>query len=118
MLVSLLNQQTVNECFCVDKPSNTTYKLWSLAATLQHLDVHDFFLLFFHHAARTLSRLPHGLSNQAYLSLHTSEATSTKIFRACSSPTPTQTKPQPTPAKHTMPRVSPDNVVNHSSRVH
>ena len=41
---------------------------------------------------------PPGPSNQAYLSLHTLEATQAKTFRACSSPAPTQIKPHPTPA--------------------
>jgi hypothetical protein len=41
---------------------------------------------------------PLGPSSQAYLSLHSSEATQAKTFLADSSPAPTQIKPQPTPA--------------------
>jgi hypothetical protein len=41
---------------------------------------------------------PPGPSSQAYLSLHSSEATHAKTFRARSSPAPTQIKPQPAPA--------------------
>jgi hypothetical protein len=40
---------------------------------------------------------PPGPSSRAYLSLHSSEATQAKTFRAYSSPTPTQIKQQPTP---------------------
>jgi hypothetical protein len=41
---------------------------------MHRLHVHDFVFLFLHHAARTWSRRPPGPSNQAYLSLHSSEA--------------------------------------------
>ena len=47
---------------------------------------------------RTRSCRPPGPSNQAYLSLHYSEATLAKTFRACSSPATTQTKPHRPPA--------------------
>jgi hypothetical protein len=42
---------------------------------------------------------PPGPSSQAYLSFHSSEATQAKTFHGRSSPTPTQIKPQPAPAK-------------------
>ena len=42
------------------------------------------------HVNRTRSVWSPGPSNQAYLSLHTSEATMAKTFRACSSPAPMQ----------------------------
>jgi hypothetical protein len=41
---------------------------------------------------------PLGPSSQAYLSLHSSEATQAKTFCVHSSPAPTQIKPQPAPA--------------------
>jgi hypothetical protein len=41
---------------------------------------------------------PPGPSSQAYLSLHSSEATQGKTFRARSSPAPTEIKPQHAPA--------------------
>jgi hypothetical protein len=41
---------------------------------------------------------PPGPSSRAYLSLHSSEATQAKTFRARSSPAPIQIKPQPAPA--------------------
>jgi hypothetical protein len=47
--------------------------------------------------ALDLVRQP-GLSSRAYLSLHSSEDTQAKTFRARSSPTPTQIKSQPAPA--------------------
>jgi hypothetical protein len=40
---------------------------------------------------------PPGPSSRAYMSLHSSEATQAKTFRARSSPAPTQIKPQPAP---------------------
>ena len=75
-------------------PSNPARRLWLLATTLRRLwfcgkpinpdERHrsasalprTLPYLFLHHVARTWSRRPPGPSNQAYLSLHSSEATS------------------------------------------
>jgi hypothetical protein len=51
-----------------------------------------------HHAARTRPRWPPGPSNEAYLSSPHLEASLATTFRACSSPAPTRSKPQPAPA--------------------
>jgi hypothetical protein len=51
-----------------------------------------------HHAARTRPRWPPGPSNEAYLFSPHLEASPATTFRACSSPAPTQVKPQPAPA--------------------
>jgi hypothetical protein len=51
-----------------------------------------------HHAARTRPRWSPGPSNEAYLSSPHLEASPATTFRTCSSPAPTQVKPQPTPA--------------------
>jgi hypothetical protein len=65
---------------------------------LHRLHVHDFVLLFLHHADRTWSRRLSGPSNQAYLSLHHPKATLAKTSFSCSSPTTTQTKSHPASA--------------------
>jgi hypothetical protein len=51
-----------------------------------------------HHAARTWPRWPPGPSSEAYLSSRHLEASPVTTFHACSSPAPTQVKPQPAPA--------------------
>ena len=97
----------------VAKPTNPTRKLRLLAATLHwlHLDCS---------CCSCTMRIaldpvwPPGPSNQAYLSLHSSEAAMAKTFRTCSSPAPTLIKPHPAHT-NTKPRVSPHHVVNHSS---
>jgi hypothetical protein len=68
-----------------------------------------------HHATRTLPRWPPGPSSQAYLSLHSSEASqgidiSRPLF------TCTNANQAATCTCNTQPRVSPHHVVNHSSQ--
>ncbi len=59
----------------VAKPINPACKLQLLAATLHRLHVPDLVLLFLPACGPHLIRRPPGPSNEAYLSLHSSEAT-------------------------------------------
>jgi hypothetical protein len=92
-------------CFCGVNQPNPMCRLRLWAATLHRLH------LAFEAQPRNCTRLrlafhstmwpaldsvrPPGPSSWAYLSLHSSEATQAKTFRARSSPAPTQIKPQP-----------------------
>ena len=82
----------------VAKPTNPAYELRLLAATSHRLHVHDFILLFLHHADRTWSHLAIGSLEPSLLVSHSSEATLAKTFHDCSSPAPMQIKPHSAPA--------------------
>jgi hypothetical protein len=78
--------------------------------------VHDFVLLSFPPCGPHLTPLAPGPSSQAYLSLHSSDA-SQGIYHSCLLFTYTNAKQAATCTCNTRQRVSPHHVVNHSSRL-